>query len=273
MSETIIEIYEKLKRGEDTDTGKFSPEFIMDCFKYGWLKVKPSKAHIKWFEDAFETTYPVYLSDISKELRQELKGYIKERKDTEKREEKWKMQRYKRGYSDADCWDIYGWFLNIMPKMLQQMRDNLHGYPADLPAHSTNQIVSNSVIDNAEEEPGFKEWKEILDRMIFLLKEMDEEKCSYKNPYEKDFFKMNENFRKKYGFFGEGLKSEEEKEEEKKKHLSRMYFPGDFPELYPEAKELSNNFMKHETYKNTYMNQCREEFFNLFSKYFYSLWD
>lgn len=275
MQETLLELYEKIKNGEEIDTGYLSAKFISDCFHFGFLKEKPSKKHQKWFKDAFECDYPVYPSDIPKKVKKELTKYIKDRKEDEKREEKWKQQRYKRGYSDCDCWNIYSWFLDIMPKMLQQMRDDLHGFPSRLSVIcQNNQAVSNTVLDeNAEEEPGFTKWKETLDRMIFLLKEMNEETCSYENPYEKDYYKMNVDFHKKYGIFGEGLKSDEEKEEEKKKHSSRAYFPTDFPELYPNAKDLSHQYFNHEIYKNIYMNKCREEFFNLFSQHFYDLWD
>ena len=275
MPKSIVTLYKQITNGESPDTGKLSPEFITDCFKYKLLKEKPSKKHIKWFEDVFEQKYPELNSDISKSLKKEMNRIIKQKKHDEEIEEKWKKQRAKRGYSDSDCWNIYSWFLNVMPKMLQQMRDNLHGFPSEISAiMPDNQAVSNTALNNdAEEEPGFTRWKETLDRMIFLLHEMDEDACSYKNPYEEEYTKMNQDFHKKYGYLGEGLKSEEEKEEEKKKHSSRIYFPSDFPELYPEAKDLSHFYYLHEMYKKMYIDKCREEFFSLFSKNFYNLWD
>lgn len=132
-------------------------------------------------------------------------------------------QREKRGYADQDVWNIDCWFLDIMPKMLKQLKETSHGYPATLTE---------------------KEWSDILDRMVFLLNEMDEDKCSYDNPYEDEYFSS--------------LKDRFEKVENgwrvKKDELSKLYFG-------------------EEKNKWNYINLCKKEFFDLFSKYFYNLWD
>lgn len=258
---TIYETYKKIKYDEPVNTGGFSKTFIVNCFKYKILKKKPSKEYKKWFESTFDCKYPVYLSDISKSLKKDLDDTIKYKKKQEKQEEQWRQQRYQRGYSDLDYRSIFSWFLDLMPKMLQQMRDNLEGYPVD--------IDTVNLEKNTDE---FEEWKNTLDRMIFLLKEMNEDTCSYKNSHEKEYYDLLDDFRKKYGDFGEELKTKEEREREKEKGEYRQYNPQDFPELYPNANDLSYKFTIEELKKGVYMDRCREEFFNLFSKYFYSLW-
>ena len=45
---------------------------------------------------------------------------------------KWKVQRFKRGYADVDVWDFESWFLDIIPKMLTQLKKQLHGCPINM---------------------------------------------------------------------------------------------------------------------------------------------
>lgn len=48
------------------------------------------------------------------------------------RDLKWRIQRFKRGYSDSDTWNIDYWFCNVMPKMLKQLRKNTMSFPASI---------------------------------------------------------------------------------------------------------------------------------------------
>ena len=179
-------------------------------------------------------------------------------------------QRKKRGYSDKDAWSIRDWFLDIMPKMLQQMRDNLRGYPImsiSYPTNSQAAIVSK----DEKSDKDFITWQEVLDKMIFLLKEMNEDTCSFENKYQKEVDKAQDEFYKKYGWFGEKFEELNDIESDNSTG-KRMYFYYDDPE-HPEWKELNNDYYRVELYKYQYMNECREEFFNLFSKHFWNLWD
>ena len=45
---------------------------------------------------------------------------------------KWKIQRFKRGYADVDVWNFETWFLDTIPKMLTQLKKQLHGCPIDM---------------------------------------------------------------------------------------------------------------------------------------------
>ena len=182
----------------------------------------------------------------------------------------WK-QRAKKGYSDQDVWNIERWFLDIMPRMIQEMRDNLHSFPdfaTSFPGESHAVIMKDE-----KDPPGMIEWKNTLDRMRFLLSEMNEDSCSYKNPYKKEYEKTNDEFIKKYGILGDKLKSKKQKKEEKKKGSYSMMTPRDFPDLYPGYDELENNYFKYVQNKHYYMDRCREEFFQLFSRHFWSMWD
>jgi hypothetical protein len=157
------------------------------------------------------------------------------------------------------------------------MRDDLHGNPVFLAngaAVAVNQCDNQKVVmPDEEESPDFKKWKEILDEMIFLLKEMDEETCTFENRYEEEYMATLDDFITKYGFAGDKLKSDEEKEEERKRGSARMYGPGDFPDLYPDFNELSHKHMMMELAKDAYREKCKNRFFHMFSEYFWDLWD
>ena len=45
---------------------------------------------------------------------------------------KWKIQRFKRGYADVDVWNFETWFLGTIPKMLTQLKKQLHGCPINM---------------------------------------------------------------------------------------------------------------------------------------------
>lgn len=79
------------------------------------------------------------------------------------RDIKYCYQRIRYGWCDRDTWDMDGWFLSIIPPMLQYFRDNKHGFPGNM---------------------GEDEWDHILETMIKLFTEADEDKCSKKNEYE-----------------------------------------------------------------------------------------
>lgn len=138
---------------------------------------------------------------------------------------KWKIQRAKQGFSDCDVQDIDHWFLDIMSRMLNQLKETTHSAP---------------LLPNTDCVTCHEEWERILDRMIFLLNEMDEDRCSYKNPYEEEY----------EGYL---LNRFSNKELEEDVVLFKMW-------------------LGEESNKQNYINLCKREFFDLFSKYFYTLW-
>ena len=72
-------------------------------------------------------------------------------------EEKWKnlryrSQRFKKGYSDRDVWEMRDWFIQTAKPMLRELSTKAYNYP---------------------EEAGEEQWREILLEMADLLEIMD----------------------------------------------------------------------------------------------------
>ncbi|MCD7844617.1 MAG: hypothetical protein LUG57_01935 [Oscillospiraceae bacterium] len=173
------------------------------------------------------------------------------------------FQRVRKGYCDKDLWHMYNWFLKVMPDMLQEYKDNRVGSPGVLGENYTNDkgiLVNDTCHD---------EWNEILDHMIFLLRDCDEETCSKKNQYDAEHLQMFTEFCDKYGFLGEGLMTEDELKEKEKTGNSVCHFPREVPEY----QELDEKYSEEEKKLEEYRNQCKNEFFELFSQWFWYLWD
>ena len=159
---------------------------------------------------------------------------------------KWAWQRATKGYCELDTYGVSDWFLNTLPDMLVEIKNNCTGYPDEL----------------TEDE-----WIRILDRMIFLLREANVDTCTKINPYKAEYSRIFDEFRKKYGERGEKLLTDEEKAEAKKNGSSRIYLPSDMPEY----KEICEQYFEEERKLSTYREQCKNEALELFSKWFYSL--
>ena len=71
-----------------------------------------------------------------------------------------KCQRFKRGYSWGDVWDMDQWFMNTIKPMLIHLRDHGIGCP-------------NEFYDEANDSD--EAWKNILTEMINCLEMMDED--------------------------------------------------------------------------------------------------
>ena len=84
-----------------------------------------------------------------------------------------------------------------------------------------------------------------------------------------DLDKAQEEFDNKYGMFGEKLRTEAEKAEEKKKGTHRIYMLGDVPEY----KEISELYFNESRVLGDYRDDCKNKALELFSKWFWDLWD
>ena len=122
-----------------------------------------------------------------------------------KRALKSKIQRFIRGYADEDVWQMDYWFINIIPKMLRQLRDEGRSYPTKFKSK--------------------EEWDNELNKMIYYLEQSNPFDNKEGNEYSSD-----ENF-------------------EPKKFIQ---------------KELEIQKQK---------DKMKNEFFKLFNKYFWELWD
>lgn len=87
---------------------------------------------------------------------------------------KYAYQRIKRGYCDADLWEIDGWFLTVVPDMLKQFSKTRKGYPEILRRkyyeknNNTLNITYEKFICDCGEKAGEvcdREWTEILNQM------------------------------------------------------------------------------------------------------------
>ena len=72
-----------------------------------------------------------------------------------------RIQRFKRGYSYSDVWDIDSWFMTMVKPMLIHLRDHGIGIPWDLYNH--------------EDENERIDWENILTEMIDCLDLMNED--------------------------------------------------------------------------------------------------
>ena len=161
-------------------------------------------------------------------------------------------QRARKGYSYRDLWSIDYWFMEIMPKMLTDFKKNLHGCPA--------QFVNREDGTKYQDvENGMKDWEEVIDRMIFCFREMNDDTCSMKNEFEDEYFKQWNK-----GKFWEDRFISCEDDEHKGCH--RL----DTGEIEP---ELDKNYHKKAIEIEDYKDKMKSEGLELFNKYFWNLWD
>lgn len=92
---------------------------------------------------------------------------------------KMRFQRAFRGWADCDVGDMDMWFMEVIPQMLQYLRDYKFGTP---------------VLDvDASYEENKDKWNKILDKMIFLCQEMNKETCSEQNEIVENYIRNIEN--------------------------------------------------------------------------------
>ncbi len=172
-------------------------------------------------------------------------------------------QRITKGYCEKDLWSIHDWFLEIVPDMLEEYKKGRTGSPGVLGKNYTNEkgILVN---DTCHEE-----WDQILDEMIFLFREADEDACTKKNPCEKEYSRAFDEFVMKYGLLGSGLRTPEEIEKDKERNVFTYHGMHELPEY----KEISEQYNAEEKKLEEYREECKNKAFELFSRWFYSLWD
>lgn len=176
---------------------------------------------------------------------------------------RWSWQRVTRGYCEKDVWNMDVHLEELLPAMLQYLKDNRHGSPASLGENTVNE---EGILVN---ETCHAEWDRILDRMIFLWHESLESTCSRENPLEEEYTRALHEFTERYGLFGEKLAAEEEQAENRKKGSKRIHFMEELPEYQP----LSERYREEENQLWNYRETCREEALDLLKKYFADLCD
>lgn len=105
---------------------------------------------------------------------------------------KYGIQRWRRGYSDVDLWNLCDWFHEMMGKMLPEIRKKHHGYPVGM----TNEEYE-SKLDRLIELQPYLDWYTgenivkaelgIKDE-LFLHSEEDVKAVNKRNTEKKDEF-------------------------------------------------------------------------------------
>lgn len=185
-------------------------------------------------------------------------------------EERMAKQRAKRGFCDRDTWAVDYWFCKTISPMLKQLAREKHGFQT---LDEKGNYVDVELLTEEDYDLYDKRWTDTLLRMAFLADEINEETCSMKNPFEKDYRRIHRAFEKRYGFMGQKLRTEEEREEEEKTGRFRVRFPDGDPVHGKEYKAVMDQYFEYQRKIEKYREQCKNEFFALFSKYFYSLGD
>jgi hypothetical protein len=164
-------------------------------------------------------------------------------------------QRAKKGYSYRDVWSIDYWFMEIMPKMLTDLKNNKRGCPA--------QFTHNEDGTERDFDKGMNEWQSVLERMIFCFREMNDDTCSMKNEFE-------EEYRRQRDKPNEGKPFRDWFKPHGKDETGEKTYELIFGEVEPELEE---NFYKRMLEIEAYKNKMKDEGFELFSQYFWNLWD
>ena len=186
---------------------------------------------------------------------------------------KWSRQRGKRGYCEYDLYSISDWFIRVVPEMIEEVRIKRFGIPNVLMEKVGRSYnvdfqkdyfnLPKDVQDKIEKKANSK-WDEILSKMVFLLREVNEDTCSKKNPYEEEYYKAREEFTTKYGDFGEKLLTKEDKEHAKKTGSCRAYFMYELPEY----TEIHNKYFEEEGKIYEYREACQREGLEMFVNWF-----
>lgn len=184
-------------------------------------------------------------------------------------EERMAKQRAKRGFSDRDVWSIDYWFCNTISPMLKQLAKKTHGFQT---LDENGNIIQTNALTDEDFGMYEKRWTDTILHMAHLADEMNDETCSMKNPHEKDFDRIHRAFLKKYGFWGEKLYTEEDKKEAEK-GCHKMYSPESDPIHGEEYRKIMEQYMAYEQKISDYRDECKDEFFRLFNRYFWCLWD
>jgi len=176
---------------------------------------------------------------------------------------RYSKQRITRGFADIDVWELHSYLSTLIPEMLQSFRDNHFGAPSRLGEECVNE--EGIMVNDACHE----RWDEILDRMIFLWRESGENTCTRVNTFEAEYDKAYEEFKEKYGLWGEGLCTPEEIAECNETGYRTMHFMREVPEY----EDICDKYSEENKQIDEYRSRCKDEAIDMLKEYFYDLWD
>ena len=169
---------------------------------------------------------------------------------------KWAWQRATRGYAECDTWDIYSWFLGVMPDMLEDMADTLNGYPV------VNFSAPDDPTDICIDDDGIDKWRAILREMAQHLRDADETVSSRTNRYEAEYEKALEEFQARYGTFGEQM----EKTDGQNGNI-KMHFPSECPQW----KDIAQKYLEEEKNLAEFRDESMKKGMKMFTQWFWHL--
>ena len=254
------------------------------------ISAKESTFFDAYNEGVFETTWQDILT-ANNIKKKDLKRLRKDIKDLKKENN----QRAKRGYSDVDVWNLPNWFIKTVGAMLTQLAEHNCGFPSSLNREwferhkeelkklkiteyeqwvcwpTKQKSKGYKIREKANKECDLK-WKNTIKHMAYLLSEMDEDTCSMKNPYYDEWWFYHEWFDKKYPD-KDVLKTEKELEDERKTNTFLHVGPDRDPDFGEEYSKVAKKMFDFDNEIEKYRNERKNEFFVLFEKYFWELWD
>lgn len=198
-------------------------------------------------------------------------------------------QRRKKGYSDADCWNMFNWFQETFPNMLRCLRDMKHGAP-DEPFEEIEKFPLQWVEEQSKillkqkkrkgyeeeinlwgEEKIFDRWWLILSRIAYCLEESSEDQTTEQNKYEEEYNRQ---------VWGD---KDELSKLSFKEYWNKFWKPASLDEkgkvktyqlvTNEPDEELKEKFWNREKEITQYRESMKEEAFRLLNKYFWNLWD
>lgn len=199
-------------------------------------------------------------------------------------ERKYRRQRAKNKYSIDMCFNLNYSLLEILPKMIEELREMKHGYPMDMKFEEVDlysiEFKADCIRELEDEfkkegydkpnlDDDFTRWQIILMRMIYCLQQADENQTEIENKYYEEFHRQSwpdTSNTKKFKDFWNTI-TEPIKFDKKGK-----------PKLYKLKqnevdKTLKENYFNRESEINKYRDDMKTEAFNLINKYFWCLWD
>lgn len=149
---------------------------------------------------------------------------------------KYGWQRATRGFSDKDCWDLSHFYLDVLSGSLKHFAKHSTGCP------------HNYYDSSKPGDEGWK-WREYLNEMADCFDEAHEDRCSWVNHYEDEYF---ENFRMNFEKTPDGYYKLKDEEINKELH-----------EKYCESEKRRTAWRKAEL----------EAGLNMLKEVFWNLWD
>ena len=176
----------------------------------------------------------------------------------------WARERVEKGYCGRDLWDVGGWFLKLIPDMLEEYKSSRHGSPGRLGENYTNE--AGFVVN----DKCHAEWDGILDRLIFLFRESVEETCSKSNELADEHLAAFDAFTEKYGLMGErfgvpeGGPDPDEGEPYRRVH---------FMDEDPAYADIHGRWQARERELEAYREDCRKQAMTLFTEWMMDICD